>query len=185
MPNCQNSVLSSADSKEADDLCRLKRFFCTGPTDDLDEASQERLARLLGGRQWQETIDSILRFAQTGRAAKRKPLIAALAFSTSSPTGNSSVDTKIRQAVYKSLWDVCTTPSDLFQLFKYEAEYAKHRKHVGIGRCKRLAISKWYNGKMPMDLAYLVTKYKRRCGWSHRDLLRVSHVKPCNEGNFR
>jgi TROVE domain len=182
MPDCQNSMSSSADRTDADDLCRLKRSLCTGPADHLDDASQERLDRLLSSPQWKETVDVVLHFIRTGRAAKRKPLIAALAFSTCCSTADPKVVTKIRQAVYGSLSDVCQTPSDLFQLFQYEAEFSKRR--VKIGRCKRTAIGKWYNGKSPRDLAYLVTKYKRRCGWSHRDVLRVAHVKPCNSGTL-
>lgn len=168
---------------EPDDLCQLKRSFCAGPTDDLDDASQQRLMRLLSGRQWKQTLDSVLHFIRTGRAAKRKPLIAALAFSTRYSTGDPTVDMKIRQAVYSSLPDVFNTPSDLFQLFQYEVQFSKPRQRISVGRSKRSAIAKWYNGKTPMNLAYLVTKYKKRCGWSHRDMLRVAHVKASNTGN--
>ena len=165
---------------EIDDLCQLKRTFCTGPTDDLDDASQQRLDRLLAGQQRRATIDSVIHFIRSGRAVKRKPMIAALAYSTSHSTGNRAADTEIRQAVYSSLPEVFQTPSDLFQLFQFEAQFSNHR--MSAGRCKRSAVGKWYNGKTSMNLAYLVTKYKKRCGWSHRDMLRVAHVKPNSDG---
>ncbi|CAG2220896.1 SSA2 [Mytilus edulis] len=50
-----------------------------------------------------------------------------------------------------------------------------------------MGISNWYNSfqsKDPQDhksakkLAYLVTKYKRRHGWTHRDAVRLAHVHP-------
>ncbi len=33
-----------------------------------------------------------------------------------------------------------------------------------------------------MAVALAVTKYKQRSGWSHKDLLRLSHLKPASEG---
>lgn len=34
-----------------------------------------------------------------------------------------------------------------------------------------------YTSKKPENLANLVTKYQQRNGWSHKDLLRLCHVK--------
>jgi 60 kDa SS-A/Ro ribonucleoprotein len=47
----------------------------------------------------------------------------------------------------------------------------------GWGRGARQAVAKWYNDKDPEQLAYQMVKYKQRDGWSHRDLLRLSHPK--------
>ncbi|CAC5383872.1 TROVE2 [Mytilus coruscus] len=50
-----------------------------------------------------------------------------------------------------------------------------------------MGISNWYNGfksedpqnhKSAKKLAYFVTKYKRRHGWTHRDAIRLAHVHP-------
>jgi len=56
------------------------------------------------------------------------------------------------------------------------AEYLKNRG--GWGRAKRAAIAAWYE-KMNADgrLPYQVVKYRQRNGWTHRDLLRLSHPK--------
>ena len=181
MPDCHDPPsLDGGETVEVDDLCQLKRIFCTAPTDDLGDASQQILTRLLSSPQWQVTIDTVLQFIRSGRAVRRRPMIWALAFSTSRSTGDRAIDLKIRQTVYGSLSDVFQTPSDLFQLFHYEIQFLNHR--MSAGRCKRTAIGKWYNGKTAMNLAYLVTKYRKRCGWSHRDILRVAHVKPTSDG---
>ena len=50
------------------------------------------------------------------------------------------------------------------------------------GRALRKAVADWYNEKGGMALALAVTKYKQRNGWSHKDLLRLSHLKPSSEG---
>jgi 60 kDa SS-A/Ro ribonucleoprotein len=36
----------------------------------------------------------------------------------------------------------------------------------------------WYQGKSPDELAYQAVKYRQRDGWSHKDLLRLSHPTP-------
>ncbi|KAG2501126.1 hypothetical protein HYH03_000944 [Edaphochlamys debaryana] len=46
------------------------------------------------------------------------------------------------------------------------------------GRGMRSAVANWYLAKAPAALAYQVTKYSQRNGWSHGDLLRLAHPDP-------
>ncbi|KNE63735.1 hypothetical protein AMAG_19049 [Allomyces macrogynus ATCC 38327] len=49
------------------------------------------------------------------------------------------------------------------------------------GKGQRRAIAKWYNQpRGVLALARLITKYKNRSGWTHKDLLRCAHVKPAS-----
>jgi 60 kDa SS-A/Ro ribonucleoprotein len=48
----------------------------------------------------------------------------------------------------------------------------------GWGRGLRNAVGSWYNSKPARDVAYQALKYQQRDGWSHRDLLRLSHPQP-------
>ncbi|CAG2223601.1 SSA2 [Mytilus edulis] len=52
----------------------------------------------------------------------------------------------------------------------------------GWGRAQRKAVSEWYNQAAfqnnPKKLLRLGTKYKKRHGYTHRDLIRLAHVKP-------
>ncbi|KAK2145541.1 hypothetical protein NP493_3916g00004, partial [Ridgeia piscesae] len=53
------------------------------------------------------------------------------------------------------------------------------------GPAFRKAISRWYLRFMEMQngaqrLAVLVTKYRRRHGWSHQDVLRMTHPRACS-----
>lgn len=43
------------------------------------------------------------------------------------------------------------------------------------GRAQRRAVSKWYTEQNASKLAMAVTKYQNREGYSHRDILRLSH----------
>jgi 60 kDa SS-A/Ro ribonucleoprotein len=52
---------------------------------------------------------------------------------------------------------------------------------TGWSRSHKRAIADWYLGQSPAKLAMLVTKYQNREGWSHRDVLRLAHVKPTSQ----
>ncbi|CAF5083786.1 unnamed protein product, partial [Rotaria sp. Silwood1] len=43
------------------------------------------------------------------------------------------------------------------------------------GRAQRRAVSQWYTKQNPSELAMAVTKYQNREGYTHRDVLRLSH----------
>jgi 60 kDa SS-A/Ro ribonucleoprotein len=58
----------------------------------------------------------------------------------------------------------------LFRFIKYA-----HALGQNWGRAQRRAVSKWYIEQNPSKLAMAVTKYQNREGYSHRDVLRLSH----------
>ena len=43
-------------------------------------------------------------------------------------------------------------------------------------------MKRWYHEKSDLDLAYAMTKYQSRDGWSHGDLIRLLHLKPVTDG---
>lgn len=51
---------------------------------------------------------------------------------------------------------------------------------TGWGRAHKKAIQNWYKQfeTKPDTLARLVTKYKNREGWTHKDVLRLAHPSP-------
>ena len=51
---------------------------------------------------------------------------------------------------------------------------------TGWGRAHKTAIQNWYLqfGDDPEKLLQLVTKYKKREDWTHKDVLRLAHPKP-------
>lgn len=60
-------------------------------------------------------------------------------------------------------------------LCKYAAYVGSLR---GWGRGLRSAVADWYTSKPVQELATQILKHRHRKGWSHRDLLRLSHPKP-------
>ena len=55
---------------------------------------------------------------------------------------------------------------------------------TGWGQGMRRAVSEWYLTRDAMDLADCVTRYRGRHGWSHRDILKLAHIKPNDIGKY-
>lgn len=133
------------------------------------------LQSMLQEKQGAEVLEEIKRFAQDGQAVRLEPSIFALALCSQNP------DVNTKQAAFKALKDVCREPAHLFSFIKYKKELKEHMKCGIWGRALRRALSDWYNEQDAMSLAAAVTKCKQREGWSHQDLLRLSHTKPARD----
>jgi 60 kDa SS-A/Ro ribonucleoprotein len=74
------------------------------------------------------------------------------------------------------------TISHLYSWKKFHASIENHatgQKSKGFGRAVKRQINDWilsYRGK-PQDLAYQITKYMAREGWSFKNILQCTHVK--------
>jgi 60 kDa SS-A/Ro ribonucleoprotein len=84
----------------------------------------------------------------------------------------------VRRFALLNLDKVARTGTHLFHFAEYVESFR------GWGRGLRNAISRWYTTKKATELAYQLVKYRRRDGWSHRDLLRLSHAY-CNSRTHR
>ena len=86
--------------------------------------------------------------------------------------------------------EISQTPFHLFSFLFF-------RKHlVGInnqsdkvlgsysGRGLKKALNIWYNRLNEKDLLQLLTAYKRSHSWTNKDLFKLYHIKPENEGSF-
>ncbi len=112
------------------------------------------------------TINMIVSLSEAGRAPKNDPAIFALALLASQLDNDAA-----RRSALATMSRVCRTATHLFQFV------ANCKELRGWGRGLREAVAGWYNDR-PLDkLAYQVTKYRNRVGYTHRDTLRLSHPK--------
>lgn len=109
------------------------------------------------------TINRIVELSDSGRIPKNDTAIFALAMAA----GDEKTDT--RKAALAALPKVCRTATHLFHFVRDVETFRKW------GRSLRTAVAAWYNDKTAEALAYQLVKYQRRDGWSHKDLLRLSH----------
>jgi 60 kDa SS-A/Ro ribonucleoprotein len=118
-----------------------------------------------------KTVETIASISESGRAPKNDPAILALAICLK--VG----DLSARKAAVDAVPRVCRTGTHLFHLA------AAVDSLGGWGRATRRAFARWYQREDLEQLAYQVSKYRQRDGWSHRDVLRKSHPSPPSEAH--
>ena len=111
-----------------------------------------------------QTVDTIVSISESGRTPKNDAAIFALALLASQMDNDSA-----RRMALGFVPHVCRTSTHLFQFV------ANCKELRGWGRGLREAVAVWYNTKPADKLAYQVTKYRNRAGYTHRDVLRLSH----------
>jgi 60 kDa SS-A/Ro ribonucleoprotein len=79
---------------------------------------------------------------------------------------------------FEIVLDICKTPTQLFLFIDF---YQKFNQRVfgskAWNKTMKNYISQWYLTKSPSDLLYLITKYQNRNNWTHKDVIRLCHVK--------
>lgn len=154
------------------DDARIHRFLTLGVAGgtyyaterELTKANAEVVLRAARERgQW--LAEQIVAVSVAGRAPRQNPAIFALAAVTG------LADDDGRAFALSMLPTVCRTGTHLFLFAKYVEQFR------GWGRGLRRAVAGWYLNPSVDDVAYQVVKYRQREGWSHRDLLRLSHPK--------
>ena len=165
---------------QATDTNRLRRFLCLGSEGGTYYTNEKELGlenarailRLIDDGKGQSVVETIVEYSVAGRTAKQNPILFALALCARSD------NVAVKKLAYESVSRVCRIPTHLFAFVDFCEKLSG--KGTGWGRAHRRAISTWYNEKDPKQLAMAVTKYRQREGWSHRDLARLSHLKPCS-----
>lgn len=157
---------------ELDKWSRLDRWLILGAEGGTYYTSERALTRDSAktiaeclGEDGLRTVARIVAISEAGRAPKQAPAIFALAMAA----GDASPET--RKAALAAVPRVCRTGTDLFHFARDVEGFRKW------GRGLRSAIAAWYNDKPVERVAYQALKYRQRDGWSHRDLLRLSHPR--------
>lgn len=61
----------------------------------------------------------------------------------------------------------------------------KRKKDRRIGRGHKKALVRWYSSRSSeLDLLSLLTRYKHSHSWTNKDIFKLIHMKPTNEGIF-
>jgi len=179
MPGTSQSLNNAGGFAFAvDDWTRLDRFLVLGSEGGSYYASERRLTlqnveavRRCLEADGPRAVTRIVTISDEGRALKNDPAIFALAMAA----GAGSAAT--RALALAALPRVCRTGTHLFQF----AEGIGAMR--GWGRALRRAVGDWYTEKTPRELAHQLSKYQKRGGWSHQDLLRMCHVKASEPSN--
>lgn len=108
-------------------------------------------------------VNRVVEISDAGRAPKNDPALFVLALASAADSEAT------RKAALAALPKVARIGTHLFHFASFVDGVR------GWGRALRRAIANWYL-EMPLDrLANQAIKYQQRDGWSHRDMLRLSH----------
>ncbi|MGD8215761.1 TROVE domain-containing protein [Aestuariimicrobium sp. Y1814] len=153
---------------ELDDAARLRRFLILGVDGGTYYATDHALAldnaavlTRMAVNDPAGLVDVIVEVSTSGAAPKQNPALFALAYAASVPESAA--------LALAALPQVARTGTHLFLFAGYVEQFR------GWGRGLRRAVAGWYTSKDADALAHQVVKYRQREGWSHRDLLRLSH----------
>jgi len=153
---------------------RLQRFLLLGSSSGSYYASERKLT-LENAAAVKEclnadparTVKTIVEISDAGRAPKNDPAIFALAMAAGHPTGKAFVFANDAEALRK----VCRIGTHILMFGEFVQSFR------GWGKSLRNGIGSWYRQKDADWLSYQISKYQSRNGWSHRDLLRLCHIK--------
>ena len=157
---------------EIDDWKRLDRFLILGCEGSTYYATEKKLTvenakavvrcvKADGKR----TVARIVEVSDSGRAPKNDPAVFALALCASFG------DAVTKEAVRTALPKVCRIGT---HLFGFVAAVDSLR---GWGRWLRGTVAGWYTDMDAGDMAYQVSKYQNRNGWSHKDVMHLCHLR--------
>ncbi|XP_061179489.1 RNA-binding protein RO60-like [Saccostrea echinata] len=149
---------------------------------DLETKDAECVLELIRNGKGLRVVEMIKGFSEEHLAYKQDYIIYALAICCRS----SETDASTKRAGYDVLSQVCKIPTHLFKFVDYCQKISiEQSSKSGWGRTHRKAISNWYIKHADVEdhltlmayHLYHLTKYRRRKGWTHRDVIRKSHLK--------
>lgn len=158
-----------------DDRTRVRRFLILGSEGGTyyqreRELTKENIAA--GLRMLAEDgawlVNEIVSVSLAGRAPKVNPTIFLLAAACNAP------ELATRRAAFRAIPVVCRTGTHLFTFCRYVEQFR------GWGRGLKSAVADWYF-QDTSKLALQAVKYRQREGWTHRDVLRLTHPKTKDE----
>lgn len=169
-PADERQVQNSAGGHtfQLDDAARLRRFLTLGVDAGTYYASAKELAidnvevlKRMAASEPETLVATIVDVSVRGAAPRQNPVLFALAYAASVPAS--------APLALAALPKVARTGTHLFTFADYVQQFR------GWGRGLRRAVGNWYTGRRADDLAHQAVKYRQRSGWTHRDLLRLSH----------
>ena len=112
-----------------------------------------------------KVVDTVVEVSAGGKAAKNDSAIYVLALCFTH--GNDET----KQYAEKALQKVCRIGTHILMFVAFI------KSMRGFGKSVARAINAWYTDKTDDALAFQLTKYQNRNGWTHKDVFRLSHPK--------
>lgn len=156
---------------EVGDFGQLERFLILGAEGGTYYVSEKALTRDNAKcverclkQDGLRVVQMIVDVSVGGLAPKNDPAVFALAMALKLG------DEKTRAAAKAAVPKVCRTGTHLLHLADAVKAFG------GWGKLTTAAFAEWFAAKSAEDIAYQITKYTQRDGWSMKDLVSKSHA---------
>lgn len=173
VPNNDGAYVYKLDS-----FAQLRRFLILGSEGGTYYAKEREITRENAGvvltclkADPKRTFDLITEVSEKALAPKNTPAVFAVALTTT------VADPHITQMRRDCFLRVVRTSTHLFEFLTYAQTLR------GWGNALKKLTQAWYTSKTRGQLATQFVKYRSREGWSHKDALRLSHVKASTPNN--
>jgi hypothetical protein len=126
--------------------------------------------------QFVQLCDLLKAVSVGGRAPKQEPVLLSLAAAI--VFAKSPAEKKI---AFETMKECVRIPTHMFMLAGFVRDLSMSKpenKGKGWGAGFRRAISHYYTSRNGRDLAFQMTKYQNREGWTHADIIRMVHIDP-------
>jgi hypothetical protein len=140
------------------------------------EISRAILAAVNETATFKTLIEDLVDVSVKGRAPRQEmtmmTLAACIVFAP---------DQECKALALKSIDQICRIPTHLFMLLEYVRGLSQDKPDKpgkGMGKGMRKALAQFYTSRAGEELAVLLTKYKNREGWTHKDIFRLIHINP-------
>ena len=111
-----------------------------------------------------------------GRAPKQEPVLLSLAAAIVFAKNAAE-----KQIAFETMKECVRIPTHMFMLAGFVRDLSMSKpenKGKGWGAGFRKAVSHYYTSRNGRDLAFQMTKYQNREGWTHADIIRMIHIDP-------
>lgn len=142
---------------------------------ELTEEFKKLLTDIISAGQGQIIVECLYDIYTNNRAPKLDPLFFCLAVLTQVTT-----PLDVRRNAFKLISELRT----LSHVYSWKTVHKLVCNTKGFGRGIRTALCTFITSHKPMHMAYQITKYRERCGWSFDDLVSCIHIvgKKCVPG---
>lgn len=124
-----------------------------------------------------ELVNTIYKVFSQGNFVKVEAIVYALTYCTCSD------ELEVKAKAYSHVNEVCDQSAQFLQFIDFHEKIClAKRKTTGWSRGHRNAVQKWYQRNCPLEVAKSITKCPRYNHWTHKDVLRLAHTIPENEG---
>jgi len=174
----KNQVLNNTDGYvfQINNWKKLERFLVLGTEGGTYYVGEKKLTRdncetviKLIGIDGKRVVDTVIAISDAGRSSDNDPALFTLALCVSLG------DLETRKYAITNLDKVARIGTHLFHFAQFVSQFR------GWGKLLRKGIANWYLNKDIDKLVFQLLKYQQRDGWSHKDLIRLTHPKTTNE----